>query len=413
MSDEALSPSLVSIATSLAPPLCAPSSAPPPPPLSGSDHTTLLSLASPLLSSDPSLLSLLRSLPSSPSADSSPLRAFVSACDSFGPDLLSLLLLLFSHSPSSGSTAFNISSLLASLSLPAPAAAFALHHLFRRPDDEAALYLFSSCFARSAPSETVSALSAFVSHLSTSGSHPASLASANHTLSLLGAGPNGSAGDAAYVAQRFDRLAGVFESRLVGQLGYRVPGDLARMLGKGGGRCVDLGCGTGLFGKACGELGLEWGELLGCDLSGEMCALARGTGLYGRVEQEDVTEFLAGLEDGTVDAVVSADTYIYVGALEAHALAVLAALSPPGLWAFSVEEGAAAEAARVALLMSGRYAHGAAYVRGLVRGAGMEVREERATVVRKEAGEDVPGRLYVCGRQGGGEGGGENDNLNL
>jgi predicted TPR repeat methyltransferase len=78
-----------------------------------------------------------------------------------------------------------------------------------------------------------------------------------------------------------------------------------------------------------------------------------------------------------------------------------------------VEEGAAAEAARVTLLMSGRYAHGAAYVRGLVRGAGMEVREERATVVRKEAGEDVPGRLYVCGRQGGGEGGGENDNLNL
>jgi SAM-dependent methyltransferase len=74
----------------------------------------------------------------------------------------------------------------------------------------------------------------------------------------------------------------VFESRLVGQLGYRVPGDLARMLGKGGGRCVDLGCGTGLFGKACGELGLEWGELLGCDLSGEMCALARETGLYVR-----------------------------------------------------------------------------------------------------------------------------------
>jgi O-antigen chain-terminating methyltransferase len=64
---------------------------------------------------------------------------------------------------------------------------------------------------------------------------------------------------------------------------------------------LDIGCGRGEFVALLGEAGIE---AYGIDADADMVAYARGEGL--RVEQADVIEHLAGLPDGSLGGVFSA-----------------------------------------------------------------------------------------------------------
>ena len=69
--------------------------------------------------------------------------------------------------------------------------------------------------------------------------------------------------------------------------------------------------------------------------------------------------------------------------------------SPPGgLFLFSVEDGGEAEA--YTLLPSLRYAHAFAYVEGLLSEAGFALERHERAALRKDAGEPVPGILFLA-----------------
>jgi SAM-dependent methyltransferase len=77
---------------------------------------------------------------------------------------------------------------------------------------------------------------------------------------------------------------------------------LQRLLGRGEGRCLDVGCGTGLATAAVAELG--W-SAVGVDLSEDMLETARGRGV--EVVQGSAVEL--PFEDKTFDAAVSIWTH--------------------------------------------------------------------------------------------------------
>ena len=79
-------------------------------------------------------------------------------------------------------------------------------------------------------------------------------------------------------------------------------GALQRLLGTGDGRCLDVGCGTGISTAAVSQLG--W-SAMGVDLSEDMLEVARGRGLEVVQGSADALPF----GDETFDAAVSVWTH--------------------------------------------------------------------------------------------------------
>ncbi len=192
----------------------------------------------------------------------------------------------------------------------------------------------------------------------------------------------------AYVESLFDRYAADFDEHL-GQLGYDAPGRLVDGLPSNHdgqprrfGRALDLGCGTGLCAPL---LRRRVDRLVGVDLSAQMLDRARGLGLYDRLDQADIAEWLAGCDE-RFDLVVAADVFIYVGALDAVFAGVARVLDAGCVFAFSIESPHADlhAAAGYVLRPSKRYAHTLAYVRALSQHHDMRVTASHAGTLRRE-----------------------------
>jgi predicted TPR repeat methyltransferase len=195
-----------------------------------------------------------------------------------------------------------------------------------------------------------------------------------------------------YVQQVFDSFAASFEAKLA-RLNYRAPSLVADVLGEAGRvperalDILDVGCGTGL----CGPLLAPYARtLVGMDISAGMLKHAAEKQVYHELVQAELTEFLTR-QHGRFDVIVSADTLVYFGALEAVAAAAAGALRPGGLLVFTVEEEVEAEFAQsYRIRPHGRYTHGADYVRQLLVSVGLEPYIGRADL-RLEAGLPVTG----------------------
>ncbi len=150
---------------------------------------------------------------------------------------------------------------------------------------------------------------------------------------------------------------------------------------------------------------------MGVDLSPKMVAKAQATGHYTEVRAQDASEAVAREAPGGLDLLLSADTFIYVGALEGcFAGAARALRRPGGLFAFSIEAlgggggneddgGDGAKGKGFRLVLSGRYAHTPAYVEALAARHGLAVRAKEAVVVRQESGQPIAGWIYVLEAQ--------------
>jgi predicted TPR repeat methyltransferase len=202
-----------------------------------------------------------------------------------------------------------------------------------------------------------------------------------------------------YVERTFDGFAASFESKLQ-RLSYRAPTLVAGVLEASGLAAsqslnvLDAGCGTGL----CGPLIAPYAvRLAGVDLSDGMLAHAREKHIYDELTRAELTGYLRDHDD-TFDLIVSADTLVYFGSLDAVVSAAARALRQNGLLVFTVEHAIGTEPdAGYRLERHGRYAHSRGYVERLLAGAGLTPEITHGDL-RMESGTPVAG-LVVRGRK--------------
>ena len=214
----------------------------------------------------------------------------------------------------------------------------------------------------------------------------------------LGESPPERASDA-YVEMVFDSFARSFDAKLE-KLDYRAPQLVADALRQVAGApqgaldVVDVGCGTGL----CGPLLRPWARrLAGCDLSVGMLRQARSRGVYDQLHKAELVYYM-DTQPEQFDAVVSADTLCYFGALQAPVAAAKRCLRSGGWLIFTVEALPDGDAQPHRLQPNGRYTHAGAYLRSTLADAGFGQVELRAEVLRQEASLPVAGWLVTARR---------------
>jgi predicted TPR repeat methyltransferase len=202
-----------------------------------------------------------------------------------------------------------------------------------------------------------------------------------------------------YVQQLFDSFAASFDAKLE-KLDYQAPALVIQALQAAVGEplaqlsIVDAGCGTGL----CGPLVKPWAKrLAGCDLSVGMLRLARRRRVYDVLHQAELVYYLNTQPDA-FDAIISADTLCYFGALEQPTAAAARALRPGGALVFTVEALPASSAEPHRLQLNGRYAHADSHVRAALAQAGLRLVDLRGETLRLEAGLPVAGWLVSARR---------------
>ncbi len=114
-------------------------------------------------------------------------------------------------------------------------------------------------------------------------------------------------------AQAFYQLwADDYDDHMVEKLGYVSPTIVAEQLlahtGEPKGAFLDIGCGTGLTGKALTDRGVA--TLDGIDLSRAMLDKAAGRGIYRKLSLADLTQPL-DLPQGAYNAMVSSGTFTH------------------------------------------------------------------------------------------------------
>jgi len=137
--------------------------------------------------------------------------------------------------------------------------------------------------------------------------------------------------DAQDVADRYDAWAQTYDGDLAAW-SYRAPEVVAqtvRTRHPGAASVLDVGCGTGLVGRALRTRGFE-GRLLGLDLSRASLDLARQSGAYDALEQADLQQRLPAADAG-VDAVVCVGVMTYLPDVEAIWRDLARVTSPGGL----------------------------------------------------------------------------------
>lgn len=223
---------------------------------------------------------------------------------------------------------------------------------------------------------------------------------ARHMLAACGSdGETPERASEAYVQQVFDGFAASFDAKLEA-LDYRAPALVAEALRRAVEAdhaaldIVDAGCGTGLCGIGLKPLART---LAGCDLSVGMLRRAKARNVYDVLHQAELTHYL-NTQPEAFDAVVSADTLCYFGALDGALAAARHGLRRGGWIVFTVEALPDGDDRPHALQTNGRYAHSAAHLHAAAKGAALTTHTLDSVVLRQEAGRDVVGHLAVMQR---------------
>lgn len=222
---------------------------------------------------------------------------------------------------------------------------------------------------------------------------------AQYFLAALGAGERPHTAPPEYVSRLFDGYAETFDAELVGKLLYRTPEALlgavqAALAERWDLDVLDLGCGTGLCGVLFKPLSRT---LAGVDLSSKMVAKAHARAIYDELEIGELTEALRKREE-SLDVVLAADVFIYVGELDSVFQAAARALRPTGVLAFSVETTNAEEGEGCVLRSTGRYAHAQAYVTQLSQRYGFVPVSVEDLCIRLEDDQPIIGAIHVLRR---------------
>jgi predicted TPR repeat methyltransferase len=221
---------------------------------------------------------------------------------------------------------------------------------------------------------------------------------ARHMLSAVNGEPVRSV-PAGYSRQLFNWYAPKFDRMLAGALKYRAPEDLVALLAEAKpetrtfSRLLDLGCGTGLVADALIKH-YAIAHKAGVDIAEKMVDVSREKGIYDELIHGDAADVLAATKE-KFDLIAAIDLFIYVGDLTALMPLIAGALTPGGVFAYSIEvlgEG------KYKLLRTGRFAHAVKYVEDLARAAGLVPLASRPVTLRLENSADVPGRIGLLQR---------------
>src|SRR5262245_46507452 len=203
-----------------------------------------------------------------------------------------------------------------------------------------------------------------------------------------------------YLRALFDGYAPEFDRALTSGLNYRAPELLFRAVETAHattrirfGSVLDLGCGTGLAGLQFRPFS-DW--MVGVDLSRGMLAQARAKGLYDRLVESDILDFLAReTETGArYHLVIAVDVFMYFDDLAPLLAAVAQVSASGGHVAFSVETQ---EGDGISLQETLRYAHGKEHVDTYLASAGLKPISIDCASTRTEKGFPVPGLIELAG----------------
>lgn len=203
----------------------------------------------------------------------------------------------------------------------------------------------------------------------------------------------------AYVGALFDQYAPRFETSLVGDLGYRGPAllleaitDAKRTIGRPArfARALDLGCGTGLAGRAFAPI---VAEMIGFDLSAQMIERSRATGLYARLVVTDLVAGLAAEPPASADLILAADVLVYVRDVGPMLREAARVLTQGGLFAFTAETH---DGEGVVLTEGLRFAQSAEYLKEQIASAGLCVALLENASARNEHDRPLPGLVLVA-----------------
>ncbi len=197
-----------------------------------------------------------------------------------------------------------------------------------------------------------------------------------------------------YVKQTFDEYADTFDQSLVHDLEYKAPelivDALKAHLPKPDRQLhiADLGCGTGLMGKAIGP----WAKTIcGIDLSTQMLSKALLTEMYNEIHVADISAWLSA-NTQTYDLLLAADVFEYFGALEEVFKLAKQHVKSTAKFAFTVE---ISKKQGFELTVSGRYAHHPDYVAEAAQRAGFLLDSISEETIRLEYLKDVKGLVVV------------------
>lgn len=200
---------------------------------------------------------------------------------------------------------------------------------------------------------------------------------------------------AGYVQSLFDQYAPRFDTALLEGLEYKVPKQIASAVRKikGGNfnRIIDLGCGTGL---AAAEFAGHADWIEGVDLSSAMIEQAKTKNIYNALYSGDITAFLNAPHQ-PYDLALSADVFVYIGALKDIFIKTAKIMEKGGLFAFSVQS---ADTDTWILGNDHRYAHGSAYIENCAINAGFEIISRDDVVIRQDGGNPINGAVYILCR---------------
>lgn len=198
-----------------------------------------------------------------------------------------------------------------------------------------------------------------------------------------------------YVRDLFDDYAKKFDRDLVERLKYQVPqmieARIEERFPRRWAHALDLGCGTGLWGKLARP---HCDRLTGLDISQGMIDQAEKLSIYDELVCAEILAHLSH-QGGVYDLIVAADVFVYVGRLDDIFAAARKALVPGGVFAFSVELTDDPVAAGYKLQASGRYAHVGTAVQGLAAQHDLQFIEHVEGVGREERGVPVRTGIYL------------------
>lgn len=189
-----------------------------------------------------------------------------------------------------------------------------------------------------------------------------------------------------YSEKLFDNFADNYELVLE-RIAYSVPERIKNLAGNVEGTIVDLGCGSGLVGKA---LKTQQNKIIGIDISQKMLDKAAQKNVYDKLIKADILEYCRqNLAGDAPNAVIATDVFGYIGNLAP----LLNSLRGYKLY-FSVEHTTDSEDYK--LNDAGRYQYNPQYVENLLKENGFNQIDKQEIILRKEAGQDVNGLLYFA-----------------